>query len=109
VGRDAEAAAVLEDLLVLYGNNGTAVYAHPRGLADRALIHALAGEREVALATLGEAVEMGWAGYYEAVNDPVWGETFEQPGFAALLEEMETAIERQRAAVEAGQAGGEET
>ena len=108
-GRDADAAAVLEDLLALYGNEGETVYAHPRGLADRALIHALAGETETALATLGEAVELGWAGFYEAVNDPVWGNTFDRPGFDALLEDMKTAVEGQRAAVESGQAGGETT
>jgi hypothetical protein len=74
---------------------------------DRAIAHVLAGEHDVALATLREAVELGWAGYYEAVNDPVWGDTFERPGFDTLLEQMKTAVERQRAVVEAGQAGGE--
>jgi tetratricopeptide (TPR) repeat protein len=108
-GRDADAEAVLADLLALYGNEGEVVLAHPRGLADRALAYALAGDYDVALATLRQAVDLGWAGYYEALNDPAWGDTFERPGFDGLLREMKTAIERQRAAVEAGRAGAEET
>ena len=107
VGREADAGTLLEDLLALYGNEGAIVFAHPRGLADRALTHALAGQGEVALATLREAVELGWAGYYQAVNDPVWGEAFEQPGFEALLETMKANVERQRAVVESGQADSE--
>ncbi len=109
LGRGAEAEAVLGDLLALYGNEGEVVFEHARGLADRALAHGLAAQYDTSLATLRRAVELGWAGYYEAVNDPAWGDTFEQPGFDALRQEMKTAIERQRAAVEAVQAGGEET
>jgi TolB-like protein/tetratricopeptide (TPR) repeat protein len=105
-GRMEDAAVLLQDLEAHYlsGENSRRYPGDPAALAEAALLRGLLGDRAGALATLERAYELGWAGYYEAVNDPAWAETLAAPGFAGLLEQVEAHVEEQRTAVEAADA-----
>ena len=78
---------------------------NPKVFETLAVTRVLAGDTQGALDHLRSAVELGWANYYGIVNDPAWGETLEMPEFAAVLAEARANNERQRAIVEAADAG----
>ncbi len=69
-------------------------------IAERALVHALNGEYEESLEEFSRIVELGWARYYEASNDPAWAETLSRPEFRDLLTGVKAKVDQQRANVE---------
>ena len=94
--------ALLQDLEAHYlsGENSSRYPGDPAALAEAALLRGLLGDQPGALATLERAYELGWAGYFEAVNEPAWAGTIAAPGFAGLLEKVRARVEEQRAIVE---------
>ena len=99
LGRFEEADAILAELSAAFD------------LEDNALHHALQGDPDAALEALRAMQENGIAkyqgpnSYYEITHDPRWAETLEHPGFPELLAEMKEEVDRQRAIVEAIEAG----
>ncbi|MEJ2257957.1 MAG: hypothetical protein P8X98_13350 [Woeseiaceae bacterium] len=73
----------------------------PHFLEPMALNALLSGNHDVAYELLSRAVDLGWANYYLAINDPRWGDALLQPRFARLLEPVQANIAKQRAQVEA--------
>jgi TolB-like protein/Flp pilus assembly protein TadD len=71
----------------------------PRHLEQNAATRVLSGDPGTALEHMERAVEVGWANYYEMVNDPVWAETIRAPEFQPLLEAAKQNVERQRAVI----------
>jgi TolB-like protein len=77
------------------------------GLDNNALHYALSGDSENALRSMQAMQESGLAKYYgpgkyyAIINDPVWADTIQAPGFQVLLAEMKDKLDRQRAVVEA--------
>jgi TolB-like protein/DNA-binding winged helix-turn-helix (wHTH) protein/Tfp pilus assembly protein PilF len=61
---------------------------------------ALAGDKELAIGRLRQAVEAGWRGYYSASNDPRWQSLRDDPRFNALMATVKADIEAQRVQVE---------
>jgi hypothetical protein len=73
----------------------------PHFLEPMALNAVLRGDDDEAYELLSRGVDLGWANYYTAINDPRWGDTLSQPRFAPLLETVQANIAEQRAQVEA--------
>lgn len=73
--------------------------ASPHFLEPMALNAALRGDLDESFTLLSRAVDLGWANYYMAINDPRWGDTLQQSRFAALLERVQENIAEQRAQV----------
>jgi TolB-like protein/Flp pilus assembly protein TadD len=76
-------------------------------LVGCALTALLAGQRELALERLTRAVDAGWCGYYEVRTQPWWRALDAEPAFQALVARLQSAIEEQRALVEAADATDE--
>lgn len=70
----------------------------------QALQHGLKGDIDSAYGSLAAAVDLGWANYFEIINDPAWAKTIQAPVFQALLQEVKVEVDRQRAIVEAADA-----
>jgi TolB-like protein/tetratricopeptide (TPR) repeat protein len=100
-GRPDIANRLLQDIDDVYWPGGMPEKGEPSMLEYFALNRGLSGNNEDALLALQQAADMGWAGYYEIANDPVWAETLKAPGFKALLDDLKAANDRQRANVEA--------
>ena len=72
----------------------------PMFLGPMALNAALLGDTDLAYERLSLAVDKGWADYYEAINDPRWGDVLSQPRFVTLLQRVQEDIAAQRSQVE---------
>jgi len=72
----------------------------PHFLEPMALNAALRGDNDEAYELLSRAVDLGWANYYMAINDPRWGDALSQPRFRQLLERVKDNIAHQKAEVE---------
>jgi hypothetical protein len=75
-------------------------YAIPDHFARYALNRALFGDEDGARQNFETAVDAGFRDYFRIINDPVWADALDSPGFAELLDEMKQDIDRQRALVE---------
>jgi TolB-like protein/Tfp pilus assembly protein PilF len=60
----------------------------------------LMGEYDLALQRLERAVESGWRDYYVQRDDPRWAPLADDPRYQALMAEVKTDVDRQRAEVE---------
>jgi tetratricopeptide (TPR) repeat protein len=65
----------------------------------------LMGDHELALKRLQQAVAAGWRDYHGEVSDPRWAGLRENPDYQALMAEVKTDVDRQRAEVERIDAG----
>jgi TolB-like protein/Flp pilus assembly protein TadD len=97
-GQEAKGRAILNTLLdnPFLANPPPA----PLPLYSSARLQSMSGDEESAFRRLSEAVDLGWAGYYEATNDPRWGDTLKQPRFVELLDRAQANLTTQRAQVE---------
>jgi len=102
-GNTDKAREILEfrhDNVMRLGNS-----TQPALLEKLSLNQALQGDDDAAYETLSIAVDNGWANYYKAINDPRWGDTFAQPRFADLLEQVQENLAQQRKVVLARESG----
>jgi hypothetical protein len=60
----------------------------------------LAGERELAIERLRQAIEAGWRDYYSVHHDPRWQSLSNDPRFKQLMMTVKADIEAQRVQVE---------
>jgi TolB-like protein/tetratricopeptide (TPR) repeat protein len=72
----------------------------PDLFATLALNRSLLGDEDGARQNFETAVDAGFRDYSVIINDPVWADTLELPGFGELLDEMKQDLDRQRALVE---------
>ena len=101
-GRDDDAVELLE-------RTNTAIEAFitsrtleiPEIYESAALVRALRGDRSGARDALARAIGLGWFNYDFAVNDPIWAQAFAGEDLPALLANVKTELDRQRAVVEA--------
>jgi TolB-like protein len=105
VGRSRDALKLLHDLQdeIPLGSTESA-FLDPVGLESVALHRALMGDKAGALQKLQQAADIGWANYYDVVNDPAWAEAIKAPEFQKLLGEVKDEIDRQRVIVEGADA-----
>jgi TolB-like protein len=105
-GRAAGDAGVVDDAMSFLQQIRTSATlpANPHVLERRALSSELSGDRKAALGYLRQALKLGWANYYGAVNDPAWDGALEAPEFQAVLVEARANNDKQRAIVEAADA-----
>jgi hypothetical protein len=69
-----------------------------------ALVAALSGDEEEALARLQEAVEEGGGrGYQETAMDPRFESLVDDPRFTAIIDDMKADVDSMRARVERGE------
>lgn len=102
-GNIEKASELLEHRLVSVVRLGDST--QPALLETRALNHALQGDDDAAYETLATAIDNGWANYYQAINDPRWGDTLGQPRFIHLFEGVQHNIAQQRQTVVARESG----
>jgi hypothetical protein len=102
VGRPGDSLKILRDLETETGLGLIeSDFSHPAGLEGIALHRALLKDRMGALTALQQAANLGWANYYDVVNNPLWAETILESEFLTLLKDVKVNIDRQRAIVEA--------
>lgn len=102
VGRPGDSLKILRDLETETGLGLIeSDFSHPAGLEGIALHRALLKDRMGALTALQQAANLGWANYYDVVNNPLWAETILESEFLTLLKDVKVNIDRQRAMVEA--------
>ena len=104
IGRTEDAQELLQSLQLLYWSRDDAETHNPGAYENLALQRGLLGDTAGALEALQQSVELGWANYYEVLNDPAWAGIVEGPGFRELLDQVAAEIQRQRAIVEAADA-----
>ncbi len=76
----------------------------PLRLEWHALQSALRGDVDGAYKFLSAAAELGWANYYEVVNDPAWANAVATPEFQDLLRQAKERVDEMRQAVESEEA-----
>jgi len=100
MGLTAESNQLLINLQERLDQEASSGLATPSFFATLALNQALLGDAEGARQNFKSAVDAGFRNYYRIINNPVWSDTLELPGIAALLDEMKQDLERQRVLVE---------
>lgn len=65
----------------------------------------LAGDEDLALDRLRQAIDAGWRDYYSVRHDPRWQSLSDNPRFKTLLETVKVDIDAQRARIEQIDAG----
>ena len=60
----------------------------------------LAGDKELALERMRQAVDAGWRDYYSVSNDPRWQSLSKNPRFQELMARVKADIDSQRARLE---------
>ncbi|HEY5622241.1 MAG TPA: hypothetical protein VIV14_00675, partial [Gammaproteobacteria bacterium] len=103
--RHEEAETILQSLLT--NEYLVRIPPTPRALERIAQLRSMRGDEAGAYEALQQAVELGWADYYEAINDPRWGNTLSKPRFVRLLERVQADLAQQREEVERREAGAE--
>lgn len=73
-------------------------------MAQNALI---LGDTDASLDRLREAVDTGWRDYYLRHRDPRWDSVREDPRFVAMMAEVKSDVDRQRAEIDRIEASGE--
>ncbi|MGI9234676.1 MAG: hypothetical protein ACR2RD_13665 [Woeseiaceae bacterium] len=73
---------------------------HPKFLELLAANQAMRGDFEAAAATFEKAVQTGWRHYFFVVNDPRWGDFFEEPAMKSLMAFVKADLDRQARIVE---------
>lgn len=102
VGKLGDALKLLQDLDNEIGlSSRKSGFSNPTRLEHIALHRVLMGDNAGALQTLQRAADLGWANYYDVINNPAWAEAIKAPEFQALLNEVKVEVDRQRAIVEA--------
>ena len=76
----------------------------PIGLEVFALNRVLLGDADGAINALSQALELGWNNYMRIANDIAWKEMHALPEFQPILARTKSALEKQRAIVEADDA-----
>ena len=100
VGRSDESRQLLTALQAILDDMSDSGYAIPSLFARYALNRSLLGDEDGARQNFETAVDAGFRDYYGIINDPVWADTLELPGFSNLLDEMKQDLDRQRTLVE---------
>ena len=102
IGKPGDALKLLQDLDNEIGlSSRRSGFSNPTGLEQIALHRVLMGDNAGALQTLQRAADLGWANYYDVINNPAWAEAIKAPEFQALLNGVKIEVDRQRAIVEA--------
>ncbi len=99
VGKDDEAQEILLTLSDAFDMKSHALHQIMTGNTDAALQIMQSGQWN------DWTSDYGPGKYYEIINDPAWAVAIKTPGFQELLSEMKEETDRQRAVVEAIDAG----
>jgi hypothetical protein len=100
-GAAARANRILSRLEQAYGERQAQGRLHLSiDLAMFAQNAVLAGDRNLAIDRLTQAVNTGWRDYYSVINDPRWRSLGDDPRFQALMATVKADVDSQRARVE---------
>lgn len=66
----------------------------------QALNYIMRGDDRIATALFEKAVQAGWRNYFFVINDPRWGDFFEQLPMRSLITFVNSDLDRQRNMIE---------
>jgi len=99
-GQTEKARTLLQELSEFIDSDEVQAIRIPSVLERVALNQATRGDFDAALATMRDAVELGWSNYLWISNGNAWKEILERPDFHELMGEVRSNLDLQRANVE---------
>lgn len=98
--RERESQQLLQQTLAaIQPRKDAGQWAQGESLYAEAATHAIAGEIELSIELLSEAIEAGWRGYYDARTDPRWARVAEEPTFQNLMNQVQSHLATEREAL----------
>ena len=100
-GETDRAHRILSEVERVFGERQAQGWLHLSGdLAMFAQNAVLAGDKELAIDRLRQAVDAGWRDYYSVSNDPRWKSLRDDPRYKELMATVKADIDAQRARLE---------